>query len=62
LAAAAAPPVGAGPAAPPSWGPAASPPDPDALKQLRELGELRNAGVLTEAEVEAKKAELLGRI
>jgi hypothetical protein len=31
-------------------------PDPDALEQLRRLGELRNAGVLTDAEFEAKKA------
>jgi hypothetical protein len=29
---------------------------------LHKLGELRNAGVLTAAEFEAKKAELLGRI
>ena len=35
---------------------------PDALRQLRELGELRTAGVLTAAEFEAKKAELLRRI
>jgi hypothetical protein len=32
------------------------------LEQLRKLGELRNAGVLTDAEFDAKKAELLGRI
>jgi hypothetical protein len=40
------------------------PPEPDAdvLEQLRRLGELRKAGVLTDAEFEAKKAELLGRI
>jgi hypothetical protein len=37
-------------------------PDPDALEQLRKLGELRKASVLTDAEFEAKKAELLGRI
>ena len=42
--------------------PAAATPDPDVLEQLRKLGELRNAGVLTDAEFEAKKAELLGRI
>jgi hypothetical protein len=40
----------------------ATPPDPDALEQLRKLGELRDTGVLTNAEFEAKKAELLGRI
>ena len=37
-------------------------PSPDVLEQLRRLGELRSAGVLTDAEFEAKKAELLGRI
>jgi hypothetical protein len=62
LAAATARPVGAGPAAPPRSAPVASSPDPDALEQLRKLGELRDAGVLTAAEFEAKKAELLGRI
>lgn len=36
--------------------------EPDLLEQLRKLGELRNAGVLTDDEFEAKKAELLGRI
>jgi len=35
---------------------------PDALDQLRKLGELRDAGVLTDDEFNAKKAELLGRI
>jgi hypothetical protein len=40
----------------------ATPPDRDALEQLRRLGDLHNAGVLTDAEFEAKKAELLGRI
>jgi hypothetical protein len=62
LAAATARPIGAGPAARPSSAPVAYPPDPDALEQLRKLGELRNAGVLTDAEFEAKKAEPLGRI
>jgi hypothetical protein len=37
-------------------------PSPDVLEQLRKLGDLRRAGVLTDAEFEAKKAELLGRI
>nr|WP_284501114.1 SHOCT domain-containing protein [Bowdeniella massiliensis] len=32
------------------------------MDQLRKLGELRDAGVLTEAEFEAKKADLLGRL
>jgi hypothetical protein len=35
---------------------------PDVLEQLRRLGDLRKTGVLTDAEFEAKKAELLGRI
>jgi hypothetical protein len=34
----------------------------DPLEQLRRLGELRDSGVLTQAEFEAKKAELLQRI
>jgi hypothetical protein len=38
------------------------PADPDVLEQLRRLGDLRKTGVLTDAEFEAKKAELLGRI
>jgi hypothetical protein len=36
--------------------------DSDVLEQLRKLGDLRKTGVLTDAEFEAKKAELLGRI
>lgn len=32
------------------------------LEQLRKLGELRNAGVVSDAEFQAKKTELLGRI
>lgn len=35
---------------------------PDALDHLRRLGELRAAGVLTDAEFEVKKAELLRRV
>jgi hypothetical protein len=42
--------------------PAAPPVAPDVLEQVRKLGELRKAGVLTDAEFEAKKAELLGRL
>jgi hypothetical protein len=34
----------------------------DPLEQIRKLAELRDAGVLTEAEFEAKKAELLRRL
>jgi hypothetical protein len=41
---------------------AVSSPDPDVLEQLRKLGDLRTAGVLTRDEFEAKTAELLGRI
>jgi hypothetical protein len=36
--------------------------EPDTLEQLRKLGELRAAGVLTDVEFEAKKADLLRRI
>jgi hypothetical protein len=35
---------------------------PDPMDQLKKLGGLRDAGVLTEQEFEAKKAELLGRM
>jgi len=40
--------------------PEASAPDP--MAQLRQLGELRDAGVLTDAEFDAKKADILGRM
>jgi hypothetical protein len=51
-------------AAPPAAAPAAAPAAPvsdiDAkLARLKQLGELRDAGVLTEAEFEAKKAAVL---
>lgn len=39
-----------------------TPPNPDVLEQLQKLGDLRRAGVLTDSEFEAKKAELLGRL
>jgi Short C-terminal domain len=35
---------------------------PDPIVQLKQLGELRDAGVLTDKEFEAKKAKILGRI
>jgi hypothetical protein len=35
---------------------------PDPVERLRKLGELHAAGVLTDAEFEAKKAELLARL
>jgi Short C-terminal domain len=41
------------PAAPPAAG-------GDPIAQLKELGELRDSGVLTEAEFAAQKAKLLG--
>jgi hypothetical protein len=37
-------------------------PQSDVMEQLRQLGSLRDAGVLTEDEFDAKKAELLRRI
>jgi hypothetical protein len=40
--------------------PAPAPPDPS--ERLRKLGELRTAGLLTDAEFEAKKAEILAQI
>jgi hypothetical protein len=49
-------PAPAAPAAPP-------PPAGDAvIEQIRKLGELRDAGLLTPEEFEAKKADLLGRL
>lgn len=64
---AAAPLAPAPPAAPPAPPAAPPPPPPPApvldtqtlIDQLRQLGELRDAGVLTEAEFEVKKAQLL---
>jgi hypothetical protein len=49
-------PVAAQPSAPP---PPAAPAQPDKIQQLKELGELRDSGVLTEAEFEAEKAKIL---
>jgi len=45
--------------APPPEAPAA-PSQADVLSQLKQLGELRDAGVLTEEEFAAQKAKLLG--
>jgi len=39
---------------------AAAAPAPDPVQQLKELGELRDKGVLTEEEFAAQKAKLLG--
>lgn len=57
-----APPPTAQPPAPPPSAPAPPPAGPDTqtlIDQLRQLGELRDAGVLTDAEFEVKKAQLL---
>jgi hypothetical protein len=42
--------------------PAAAGAAPDLLAQLRQLGELKDAGILTEEEFAAKKAEILARL
>jgi hypothetical protein len=42
--------------------PAASSAANDPLAQLKQLGELRDAGILTPEEFESKKAELLSRM
>lgn len=39
-----------------------TPTSPDAMAQLRQLGELRDAGILTDAEFETKKADILSRM
>ena len=47
---------------PPAYAPPPPPPaddGPDMLDQLQKLGELRDAGVLTEAEFAAQKAKIL---
>ena len=45
-------------AAPPAPAPASNPMD-DKIAQLKELGELKAQGILTDAEFEAQKAKLL---
>jgi len=45
------------PAAPP---PAAAPAEPDYVAELEKLAQLRDAGILTADEFEAKKRQLLG--
>jgi Short C-terminal domain len=42
-----------------AYEPAPAAPENDTLSQLKELGELRASGVLTEAEFEAQKAKIL---
>jgi putative oligomerization/nucleic acid binding protein len=39
-----------------------TPAAPDPIEQIRRLGELRDAGLVTDAEYEAKRLDLLGRI
>jgi hypothetical protein len=46
----------AAPAPPP---PVAAAPAPDTIQQLKDLAELKNQGILTEAEFEAQKAKVL---
>ena len=40
--------------------PAAAGPSPDTIEQLKQLGGLRDSGVLTEEEFAAEKAKILG--
>lgn len=47
---------------PPAPSPLPPSTQPDVMEQLRKLGELRNVGVLTQEEFDAKKAELLSRL
>ena len=50
-------------APPPAPAPvAAAPAAPDPIAQLKQLGELRDAGVLTEEEFAAQKARVLGTV
>jgi hypothetical protein len=48
--------------APANQPPVPQPQAPDVMDQLKKLGELRDAGVLTSEEFEAKKADLLARL
>ena len=47
-------------AAPPAPAPVAAAPAVDPIAQLKELGELKNQGILTEEEFAAQKAKILG--
>ena len=49
-------------AAAPAPAPVAASATPDPFEQLRKLGELRDAGILSTEEFEAKKAEILSRL
>lgn len=46
----------------PTSTPAAAPQQADVMSQLKQLGELRDSGILTPEEFDAKKAELLKRL
>lgn len=46
--------------APPAAAPAAAPSSPVPIEQLKQLAELKEQGILTEAEFAAEKAKLLG--
>ena len=52
----------AAPAAPPAPPAPAAPSGDDILEQIRKLGELRDAGILTQEEFDSKKADLLARM
>ncbi len=56
--------IGSGPSAPAveTSAPPSAPAGASPMEQLKQLGELRDAGVVTPEEFEAKKAELLGRM
>lgn len=58
--AAAPPPPAAAPPPPPVAAPASSGDMSESLAQLKQLGELRDAGILTDEEFETKKAKILG--
>lgn len=44
-----------------AYEPAPAPAAPDSLAQLKELGELKAAGILTDEEFEAQKAKILAQ-
>jgi hypothetical protein len=55
-------PMQGAPTPPAHSAPAGSVPAPDPIEQLQKLGQLRDAGVLTEEEFQAKKVEILARL